>query len=144
MADAYWGFGQTLLIVAILGALLAWKAPGVGLRAMGSAAALVTVVGLMTSAALVSIAFLADRLSATGFLHPLSGDLGTSVELTGGVVLVGGSGLVCTLIGGTFVDRQWARRWAGGCLAVSCLLVLLLLPAPIVLIFESAAATPAG
>ena len=143
MADAYSGFGQGLLVVAALGALLTWLWPRVGVRAMDRVAALVTIVGLVTSAALVSVAFLADRLSETGALLPFSGSLSTATGMTGAVLLFGGSGLLCASVG-VIVGRGWARRWAGSCLAVSCLLVLLLLPGPIVLIFESAAATPVG
>ena len=74
-------------------------------------------------------------------------DLGSTIGLTGQVLLFGGSGLLCALIGMAILRGGRAQRWAGGCLAVSCLIVLALFPAPIVLILEvteAAAASTAG
>ena len=144
MVDAYTGFGGTLLVVAVLGLPLALKRVGVGQRAMDWSAALVTIVGLMTSASLVAIAFVAGRFVGHEALQPASGDFGTAVQWTGGALLTGGSGLLCAAVGVTCLRYDFARRWAGGCLAVSCLGVLVLLPAPVVLIWEAAQATPLG
>ena len=144
VADAYMAFGQTLLLVAVLGLALSSKRLGISQRAMDRASALVTVVGLVTSAALLSVAFLAGRLSEQGALQPISGDLSTASRLTAQVLFTGGSGLLCMLVGATILSSARTRRWAGGCLAVSCLGILVLLPAPLVSILEAAAAVPVG
>lgn len=128
--------------MAGVGAVLAWKLPGVGRRALDWHAALATVLGLMTSAAVVAIAFLADRFSEHDALQPASGDLGTAITWTGGVLLVSGSGLFCALAGAVFCGSDRGQRWAGGCLAVACVVVLVLLPAPVMLIWEASAADP--
>ena len=112
VADAYMAFGQTLLLVAVLGLALSSKRLGIGQRAMDRAGALVTVVGLMTSAALLSVAFLGGRLSEQGALQPISGDFGTASGLTVQVLFTGGSGLLCMLVGATILSSVRTRRWS--------------------------------
>lgn len=139
MGDAYAAFVLDLAIVAALGGIAAWKRLGIGQRALQNANALVTMLGVMTSAALLSVAFLGAGISAPGSLRLLpSSDLHTAIGWTGQVLLFGGSGLSCALIGLTILRGDRSRRWAGGCLTVSCLAVLALFPAPVVLILEAA------
>lgn len=144
MGAAYWGFGQALAVVAVVGAVLSLERFGVGRRAMDWAAPLVTALALMTTAASVAITFLADRFTEHEALQPVSGDLGAAITWTTASLLVGGSGLLCAVVGAVFWGSDWGRRWAGGCLAVSCLGVLALLPIPAVLIWEAAMAAPVG
>ena len=142
MVVAYTGFAAMLVVVAGLGFVLSSERCGIGQRAMDWSAPLVTVLGLLTSAAVVAIAFLADRLAGHDALQPASGDMGTAIMWTVAVLSGGGSGLLCALVGAVFWGSERGRRWAGGCLAVSCLGALVLLPVPVVLIFEAAKATP--
>ena len=141
MGDAYAAFGLALAVVAALGGVLAAPRMRVGLHCAQNADTLVAILGVMTSAALLSVAFLGDKIAAPGPLRLVPGsDLGSAVGLTAQMLLVGGAGLTCALIGLALPWSEWVRRWAGGCLAVSCLIVLVLFPAPLVLILEVAAA----
>ena len=58
-----------------------------------------------------------------------------------GLLLVCLAGLLCALMGLVILNADTARRWAGGCLAVTSLAAVALSPAVIALILSAADAT---
>ena len=109
-------------------------------RALEHTSLLVTIVGTVTAAGLLSLAFLADKLAvAGGALMLLPGsDVPAATVAVLYLVFVGASGLLWAVLGALMADCARLRRWAGGCLAVSALVVVLLLPASFALLLSTA------
>ena len=147
MSDAYQVFVIALGAVTLFGGLLGipgrWR---IVTRALEHASVLVTIIASVTAAGLLSVAFLADKFAVAGGALPLlpGSDLPTATGAVLFLVLVGASGLLWGLLGLLIVGRGWWRRWAGGCLAVSAVAVVLLLPASLVLLLSAADAAGAS
>ena len=109
-------------------------------RALEHTSLLVTIVGSVTAAGLLSLAFLADKLAVAGGALPLlpGSDLSAATSAVLYLVLVGASGLLWAVLGTLMADHARRRRWAGGCLAVSASIVALLLPASVALLLSTA------
>ena len=140
MNDAYLMFAMTSGAVALLGLLGIPEHSKIPARALEHTSLLVTIVGSVTAAGLLSLAFLADKLAVAGGALPLlpGSDLSAATSAVLYLVLVGASGLLSTVLGALMADHARLRRWAGGCLAVSALTVVLLLPASVALLLSAA------
>ena len=143
MASLYSAFLMMLVPVAILGSIGIPKRLGIGRRALERENALITIITAMTAAGLLSLSFLADKFASTGGSLPLleSSDLNAAALAVIFLLLTCISGLLGALIGLVIVKTDGARRWAGGCLALSSLAAVLLSPAVITLILAAADAT---
>ena len=139
-------FAVTFGAVALCGLTGIPKQSKISIRALEHTSLLVTIVGSVTAAGLLSLAFLADKFAVAGGALPLlpGSDLPAANSAVLNLVLVGASGLLWAVVGVLAVDYPWMRRWAGGCLAVSALVVVLLFPASIALLLSTADAAGAA
>ena len=146
---AYLIFAIALVGVAVLGGIAGCL--GIGKYVLERLELVVTIIVGLSAAGLLSLAFVVDQLASANI------DLGTFFNDRGGLSIfaavfwqlaVGGSGLFVAL--GIVILGEHPRRsrlnsllrgWAGGCLAVSAMTVVLLFPATIVQIL-SAGDTP--
>lgn len=147
MASAYQTSGLVLVIVAVAGSIGIPKQIGIGDRSLKHQGTLFTIVTTIAAAGLLSLSFMADKLvteeSRRMLLAP--GDFSTAALMVLWLLLVCLAGLLCALVGLVFLNAERARRWAGGCLAVSSLMAVVLSPAVIALILHASdAATAAG
>ena len=143
MGSAYQVFGLALVAVAVVGSIGIPKRLGIGDRSIKQQGTLFALITAIAAAGLLSLSFLADNfVTARGRLPLLeSGDLGTAVLMVMGLLLVCLAGLLCALMGPVILNADTARRWAGGCLAVTSLAAVALSPAVIALILAAADAT---
>ena len=140
MKDAYLLFAMVSGAVALFGLFGIPEHSKITTRALEHTSLLVTIVGTVTAAGLLSLAFLADKLAVGGgalLLLPGS-DLPAATVAVLYLVLVGASGLLWAVLGALMADHARLRRWAGGCLAVSALVVALLFPASVALLLSTA------
>lgn len=146
MKDAYLLFTVVFGAVALFGLLGIPKKSKISIRALEHTSLLVTIVGSVTTAGLLSLAFLAEQFAVAGgalLLLPGS-DLPAANSAVLYLILVGASGLLWAVLGALGVDHSWIRRWAAGCLAVSALVVVLLFPASVALLLSTADAAGAA
>ena len=121
MASAYQMFGLVLVLVAAVGLIGIPKRLGIGDRTLEHQGTLFTIITAIAAAGLLSLSFMADKLvteeSRRTLLAP--GDLSTAAVTVLWLLLVCLAGLLCALVGLVILNVDTARRWAGGCLAVS-------------------------
>ena len=134
---------MTVLVAMVGGILAVPERCRIGDRGEENKNMLVAVITAMTAAALISLAFLADKFSATdGSLSSESlegpGPLTDSLRVVLVLLPACISGLLCAVVGLVILGSSGARRWAGACLAVSSLAAVALFPAVIVLILAAA------
>ena len=149
MGSAYQAFGLALVCVAVVGSIGIPKRLGIGDRSIRLESTLFALITAIAAAGLLSLSFLADKLVAAEGRLPLlkSGDLGTAAVMVLWLLLVCLAGLLCALVGLVILNADTARRWAGGCLAVSSISAVALSPAVIALILsadDAATATGTG
>ena len=140
MGSTYQAFGLTLVCVAVVGSIGIPKRLGIGDRSIKRESTLFALITAIAAAGLLSLSFLADNfVTARGRLPLLEpGDLGTAVLMVVELLHVCLAGLLCALVGLVILNADSARRWAGGCLAVSSLAAVALSPAVIALILSAA------
>ena len=139
MGDAYAVFGLTLAIVLLLGLIGVQPRWGIGERAVLRAELLVATIAAITAAGLLTVAFLTDKfVDADGALPLFSDGLAITASLVLHALWAGVSGLLCALVGLVVVNVGWVRRWAGGCLVISALVVIALFPVALVLLLSTA------
>ena len=147
MGSAYLTFGVALAFVAVVGLIGVPERLGIGDRSVNQQGTLFAIITAIAASGLLSLSFLADKLvtaeSRRLLLEP--GDLSISAVMVLWLLLVCLAGLLCALVGLVILNADTARRWAGGCLAVSSLVAVVSSPAVIALIlYASDAATAAG
>ena len=140
MKDAYLLFAVMCGAVALLGLFGIPEQSQISSRALEHTSLLVTIVGSVTAAGLLSLAFLADKFAVAGGALPLlpGSDLPTANGAVLYLVLVGASGLLWAVLGALLAGHPWMRRWDAGCLAVSAFVVVLLFPASVALLLSTA------
>lgn len=147
MASAYQISGLVLGFVAFVGLIGIPKRLGIGDRAVEHRGMLFTIVTAIAAAGLLSLSFMADKLVTEESRRWLlvAGDLNAAALIVLLLLLVCMAGLLCALVGLVILNADRARRWAGGCLAASSLVAVVLSPAVIALILHASdAATAAG
>ena len=146
MKDVYQLFAAIVGAAALCGWLATRKQSKILDRALECTGLLAAMVGSVTAAGLLSLAFLADKFAVAGGALPLlpGSDLPAANTAVLYLVLVGASGLLWAVVGALAVDYPRMRRCAAGGLAVSALFVVLLFPASVALLLSTADAAGAA
>lgn len=146
MKDPYVVFAGMFGAVAVCGWFAIPKESKISIRALEHTTLLATIVGSVSAAGLLSLAFLADKFAVAGGALPLPprSELPRATTAVLYLVLVGAAGLLWAVLGALAVDYPRMRRLAGGGLAVSAMVVVGLFPATVALLLAAADAAGAA
>lgn len=140
MVHTYGAFALTLTGVSLIGLVGICERCGVGRRVWRNVTAFVAMISVMTVAAVVSLAFLAQRIPMNGSIPWLNNATVSVADLLGQMALIGNCGFLWALVGVVAWENRLVRHWAGGCLLASMMAMVLLLPWSAALIVDGAVA----